>query len=66
MGDKTMTKQVTICDKGWELYDVWVALCDKKENSKVKNKSLDRQVAGAKKDFKNHMLDCTECEHVDV
>jgi hypothetical protein len=61
-----MTKQVTICDIGWELYDVWVALCDKKENVKKKNKALDREVAGAKKVFKDHTLRCTECEHVDI
>ena len=61
-----MTKSIVICDRGWELYDIWVGLCDKKEQSTRKNKSLDRQVAGAKKDFKDHTLHCTECEHVDI
>jgi hypothetical protein len=61
-----MTKSVTICDKGWELYDEWAVFFDKKENTAEKNKDLDRKVASAWRMYKKHRNDCPNCTNVDV
>jgi len=56
-----MSRNVNLCDKGWQLYDVWDKLCVEKESLEHSDKSLDRQIAGARQEMLNHTLECSEC-----